>query len=84
MTAPAKPDPALAAAVQRLRQRSGQTQEDVAYRADLTTSAFARIERGKANPTWTTTRSIATALGVSLQELGRVVEEDWLPDATAT
>jgi XRE family transcriptional regulator, regulator of sulfur utilization len=74
MTAPAKPDPALADAVQRLRRRSGQTQEDVAYQARLTTSAFARIERGKANPTWTTTRSIAAALGVSLEELGRVVE----------
>ncbi len=74
MTAPAKPDPGLAAAVQMLRRQSGLTQEDVAYQARLTTSAFARIERGKANPTWTTTRSIATALGVSLEELGRVVE----------
>jgi DNA-binding XRE family transcriptional regulator len=74
MTAPARPDPALANAVAQLRRRSGQTQEDIAYQARLTTSAFARIERGKANPTWTTTRSIATALGVTLEELGRVVE----------
>ncbi len=76
MTAPAQPDPALAATVRRLRQRCGQTQEDLAHHAALTTSALARIERGKANPTWTTTRRIALALGVSMEELGRAVEEE--------
>jgi transcriptional regulator with XRE-family HTH domain len=76
MTAPAQPDPDLAAAVRHLRQRGGQTQEDLAHHAELTTSALARIERGKANPTWTTTRRIALALGVSLEELGRVVERE--------
>ncbi|MFI5010197.1 MAG: helix-turn-helix transcriptional regulator [Solirubrobacterales bacterium] len=76
MTAPAQPDPYLAAAVRRLRHECEQTQEDLAHHADLTTSALARIERGKANPTWTTTRRIALALGVSLEELGRAVEEE--------
>jgi DNA-binding XRE family transcriptional regulator len=76
MTAPAQPDPAFAATVRRLRQRCGQTQEDLAHHAALTTSALARIERGKANPTWTTTRRIAIALGVTLEELGRAVEEE--------
>jgi DNA-binding XRE family transcriptional regulator len=76
VTAPALPDPHLAATVRHLRQTSGQTQEDLAHHADLTTSALARIERGKANPTWTTTRRIARALGVSLEELGRAVEEE--------
>jgi transcriptional regulator with XRE-family HTH domain len=76
VTAPAQPDQALAATVRRLRLLGGQTQEDLAHHAALTTSALARIERGKANPTWTTTRRIAVALGVSLQELGRAVEEE--------
>jgi transcriptional regulator with XRE-family HTH domain len=76
MTAPAQPDQAFAATVRRLRLRGEQTQEDLAHHAALTTSALARIERGKANPTWTTTRRLATALGISLEELGRAVEEE--------
>lgn len=76
MTAPAQPDPYLAAAVRRLRHECALTQEDLAHQAGLTTSALARIERGKANPTWTTTRRVALALGISLEELGRAVEEE--------
>jgi transcriptional regulator with XRE-family HTH domain len=76
VTAPAQPDQAFATTLRRLRVRGGLTQEDLAHRAALTTSALARIERGKANPTWTTTRRIAVALGVSLEELGRAVEEE--------
>jgi len=40
----------------------------------LTVTAYARIERGSANPTWTTVRRIADALGVTLGELGRPVD----------
>jgi transcriptional regulator with XRE-family HTH domain len=38
-------------------------------------SAYARIERGEANPTWTTVTQIAQALGVTLSELGTAVEK---------
>jgi transcriptional regulator with XRE-family HTH domain len=40
----------------------------------VTVAALARIERGQANPRWTTVRSIATALGIGLGELGEAVE----------
>jgi transcriptional regulator with XRE-family HTH domain len=74
MSAPTQADAALAATVRRLRTERGETQEDLAHRAGLTVAAFARIERGHANPTWTTVRRIADALEVTLARLGEDVE----------
>ena len=74
MTAPAQVDPALAATVRRMRIERGDTQEDLAHRAGLTVAAFARIERGHANPTWTTVKRIAEALEISLVTLAEAVE----------
>jgi transcriptional regulator with XRE-family HTH domain len=71
---PSSPDPRLARAIRQLRERSGLSQEAVAHNAGLTVSAYARIERGEANPTWTTVTQVAQALGVTLSELGRTVE----------
>jgi transcriptional regulator with XRE-family HTH domain len=70
----AKPDPIYAATVRRLRLEQGITQEALAYEANLTVSAMARIERGQSIPAWTTVRAIAAALGITLQELARAVE----------
>jgi transcriptional regulator with XRE-family HTH domain len=74
VSAPTQPDTALAATVRRMRLERGDTQEDLAHRAGLTVAAFARIERGHANPTWTTVRRIALALEVSLATLAEAVE----------
>jgi transcriptional regulator with XRE-family HTH domain len=41
----------------------------------MTVSASARIERGEANPTWTTVTQIARGLRVSLAELAASVEK---------
>jgi transcriptional regulator with XRE-family HTH domain len=38
-------------------------------------SAYARIERGEANPTWTTVTRVAEALDITLIDLGRTVEK---------
>lgn len=57
-----------------MRLARGDTQEDLAHRAGLTVAAFARIERGHANPTWTTVRRIAVAMEVSLAALAEAVE----------
>jgi transcriptional regulator with XRE-family HTH domain len=62
-------DPPLGATVRRARVRRGETQEDVARRAGLTVAAYARIERGTTDPKWTTVRSIAEALEISLARL---------------
>ena len=72
---PASPDPALAAALRKLRGERDLTQEELAHAAGLTVTALARIERAKANPTWTTVRRLATALHVTLAELGAAVEQ---------
>lgn len=74
VSAPTQPDLTLASTVRRLRVERGATQEDLAHRAGLTVAAFARIERGHANPTWTTVRRIAVALDVSLSALADAVE----------
>jgi transcriptional regulator with XRE-family HTH domain len=74
VSAPSQPDLALASTVRHMRLARGDTQEDLAHRAGLTVAAFARIERGHANPTWTTVRRIALALDVSLASLAEAVE----------
>jgi transcriptional regulator with XRE-family HTH domain len=60
--------------IRDLRLARDFSQEAVAHGAGLTVSAYARIERGEANPTWTTVAHIADALGVSLAELGDAVD----------
>jgi transcriptional regulator with XRE-family HTH domain len=75
MATPTQADAAFAATVRRLRTERGETQEDLAHRAGLTVAAFARIERGHANPTWTTVRRIANALEITLATLGEQVEQ---------
>jgi len=57
-----------------LREEGNHTQEDLAHDAGITVAALARIERGQANPRWTTIKSIASALGISLGELGDAIE----------
>ena len=74
VSAPNQPDRALAATLRRLRTERGHTQEELAHMAGLTVAAVARIERGQANPTWTTVRRLAEALNTSLAALGSAVE----------
>ncbi len=69
------PDPALASALRRLRHDSGATQEDIAQQAGITVAAFSRIERGQANPRWTTITRIAGALKITLAELITEIED---------
>ena len=74
VSAPSKADPELATALRSMRMERGETQEDLAHRAGLTVAAYARIERGHANPTWTTVRRISVALGVTLSALAEAIE----------
>jgi len=74
VSASVQPDSALADTLRQLRTERGDTQEDLAHKAGLTVAAFARIERGHANPTWTTVRRLASALDISLAALGETVE----------
>lgn len=70
-----QPQPALGAAVRQLREKRSETQEALASKAGTTLSTLSLIERGLANPTWGTVRAIAAALGVSMGELGKLVDQ---------
>jgi transcriptional regulator with XRE-family HTH domain len=59
----------LATILRGTREGRGETQEAVARRAGLTIAAYARIERGTADPKWTTVRSISDALEINLGTL---------------
>jgi transcriptional regulator with XRE-family HTH domain len=69
------PQVALGLAVRQLREQRSLTQEDIAHEAGLTTSAISKIERGHSNPSWSTVRSIAVALGVTTAELAALAEK---------
>lgn len=75
MGLPDQPQPALGAAIRKLRTERGLSQEDLAHEADVTTSTVSTIERGRSNPTWGTVRSIAEALGVDLKDLAALAED---------
>jgi transcriptional regulator with XRE-family HTH domain len=65
----------LPAALRHFRENKAVTQEAVAHAAGLTVSTYARIERGEADPRWTTVMRIADALGVTASELVSAAEE---------
>ena len=58
------------------RLRGDETQEEVAHRAELTVSGYAKIERGVTSPTWDTLLPIAAAHGLTMAELAAEVERE--------
>lgn len=52
-----------------LRERAGLSQYALARKAGLTRQALSRLELGEREPTWHTVQVLATALGVSTEEL---------------
>ncbi len=68
-------DPALAEAILRQRKRRRETQEQLAHASGLSVGSLARIERGEANPTWTTVKRIAHGLGMVPSEFVALLKE---------
>jgi transcriptional regulator with XRE-family HTH domain len=58
----------------RTRRGAGLTQAQLAVHADLAIGTLTRLEGGSTDPSWSSVRAIAEALGVSLTVLGRLVE----------
>jgi DNA-binding XRE family transcriptional regulator len=50
------------------------TQESLAHSAGITTGTLSLIERGQSNPAWGTVHRIATALGSSMGEVGKLAD----------
>jgi transcriptional regulator with XRE-family HTH domain len=70
------PDPALGHVLREIREREPRrSQEDIGYHAGVTAATVGRMELAKSKPDWASVRSVADALGVSLVELARAIEE---------
>lgn len=55
--------------LRQLRTERGFTQEETAFRADITTSYYGQLERGTANPTISMLNKICEVLGVSITDI---------------
>lgn len=71
-----QPDPQLVNAIRRLRRERRMSQEAVAREADLSTSAYAKIERGVTSPAWVTVRQVAAAFDLTISEFAAEVDRD--------
>ncbi|MBS1895673.1 MAG: helix-turn-helix transcriptional regulator [Actinobacteria bacterium] len=58
-------------AIREFRKERDVTQEGLASEAGTTLRPLSLIERGRANPTWSTIRGIAGALGASVSDLAK-------------
>lgn len=61
----------IAKAVRELRTERGMTQEALAHGAAITVGHLSKIERGLANPGWSTVEAIADALEVTMVDVAR-------------
>jgi len=71
-----QPQRGLGIAFRLIREKKRMTQEAVAERAGIAVPTLSHIEAGHANPTWSTIRRVAAALGVSIVELARLAERN--------
>ncbi len=55
--------------LRELRRQRGFTQEEVALRADITTSYYGQIERGSANPSVALLEKICAVMGISISDI---------------
>jgi transcriptional regulator with XRE-family HTH domain len=62
--------------VRTLRERAGLSQSELAGRAGISTSWLRRIESGAHDPSWGSMRRVARGLGVSIEELSELAEEN--------
>jgi transcriptional regulator with XRE-family HTH domain len=65
---------ALGRAIRRMRDDAGLTQQDLANEADMAVESLSRIEGG-ANPTWSTVKNVAKALGTTVTAIAEASEE---------
>lgn len=66
---------ALGRVIRELRAKQGDSQETLATAAGITPNMLSLIERGEGNPSWTTFRGIAGALGIQPSDLAKLAEK---------
>jgi len=64
----------LGRVIRELRNKQGRSQGALAEEAGITRNMLSLIERGEGNPSWSTFRGIAKALGISASELAKLAE----------
>ncbi|HEV7529172.1 MAG TPA: helix-turn-helix transcriptional regulator [Solirubrobacteraceae bacterium] len=79
----ARPDPALAATVRRLREDRGVTREALAMCAGVTVGSLAQIELARGSPSWDTFKRLASALDLPTGRLADAIEAETASHATA-
>lgn len=65
---------ALGGVLRAVREERGESRERLAVDAGLTVGTVARLELGNSDPTWSTVVAIADVLGLTLAELGKLVD----------
>jgi transcriptional regulator with XRE-family HTH domain len=73
------PQPGLALAVRELRTARGLSQEELANRSGVHLTWIGRLESGRINPSWATTKRVARGLGVphsTLAALGAEMDDE--------
>jgi transcriptional regulator with XRE-family HTH domain len=68
------PDPALGGALRQLRLERELSQEEISHASNVSLGTYGKIERNAVAPGWSTVRSIAKALGITMRELGEAVD----------
>ena len=71
-----EPQRGLAQAVQMLRESAGLSPAELARRAGISVASLGEIESGDHDPTWGDMRRVAMGLGVSMEVLADVAEEN--------
>ncbi len=64
--------------LRKLRKERGLTQEEVALRAEITTSYYGQLERGTANPTVAMLERICFVMGISITDIFTSAETNLL------
>jgi transcriptional regulator with XRE-family HTH domain len=65
---------ALGSVLRAVREERGESRERLAVDAGLTVGTVARLELGNSDPTWSTVVAIADVLGLTLAELGKLLD----------
>ena len=55
--------------LKHLRKERGLSQEEVALRADITTSYYGQLERGRANPSVSLLEKICNVMGIQIADI---------------
>ena len=69
-----KPNQALGLAIRQAREDAGLSQAQLAVHAGLAVGTLSRLEAGATDPSWSSVKALADALGVPLAQIAKRAE----------